>query len=56
MKHLVMMLFLFPLYGVNYSEHISPIIYENCTSCHREGQIGSFLPLTSFEEVFDSRY
>ena len=56
MKHLVMMLFLFPLYGVNYSENISPIIYENCTSCHREGQIGSFLPLTSFEEVFDSRY
>ena len=21
---------------VNFSEHIAPIIYDNCTSCHRE--------------------
>lgn len=35
---------------VNYSEDIAPIILENCTVCHREGEIGP-MPLTSFEEV-----
>lgn len=35
---------------VNYAEHIAPIIYKNCTSCHRPGEIGPF-PLTSYEEV-----
>ena len=35
---------------VNYSEHIAPIIYKNCTSCHRAGEIGPF-PLTNYEEV-----
>jgi hypothetical protein len=36
--------------AVNYSEHIAPIIIENCTVCHRDGEIGP-MPLTSFEEV-----
>ena len=40
---------------VNFSEHISPIIYNNCTECHRAGEIGSFLPLTNFDEVFSSK-
>lgn len=35
---------------VNYSEHIAPIIYNNCTSCHRLGEIAPF-PLTNYEEV-----
>jgi hypothetical protein len=33
-----------------YAEDIAPIIYNNCTTCHREGEIAPF-PLTSFEEV-----
>lgn len=35
---------------VNYSEHIAPIIYENCTTCHRDGEIGP-MALTNYEEV-----
>lgn len=35
---------------VNFSEHIAPIIYEHCTKCHREGEIGP-MPLTTYEEV-----
>ena len=35
---------------VNYSEHIAPIIYEKCTSCHRPGEIAPF-SLTNYEEV-----
>ncbi|MEM8528311.1 MAG: T9SS type A sorting domain-containing protein [Bacteroidota bacterium] len=35
---------------VNYSEHIAPIIYKNCTTCHREGEVAP-MPLTSYEEV-----
>ena len=52
MKYFCFSLLLGPVFALNYSEDISPIIYENCTSCHREGQIGAFLPLTSYEEVF----
>lgn len=36
--------------NINYSEHIAPIIYKNCTSCHREGEIAPF-PLTNYNEV-----
>lgn len=43
------------IYAVNFSEDISEIIYNNCTECHREGEIGAFLPLTNFQEVFDNR-
>ena len=41
--------------NVNFSEDISPIIYENCTECHRGGEIGAFLPLTNYDEIFDNR-
>jgi hypothetical protein len=34
----------------NFSEHIAPIIFENCTPCHRPGEAGPF-PFTSYEEV-----
>ena len=33
-----------------FSEHISPIIYNNCTSCHRNGEIGP-MPLTNYSEI-----
>jgi hypothetical protein len=35
---------------VTYSEHIAPIIYNHCTSCHRTGEIAPF-PLTNYSEV-----
>lgn len=35
---------------VTYAEHIAPIIYSHCTSCHRPGEIGPF-PLTKYSEV-----
>lgn len=41
--------------NINYSEDISPIIYQNCTECHRVGEIGSFLPLTNYLEVFQNK-
>ena len=46
-------LLLFPVIlfsQVNYSEDISPIIYNNCTECHRVGGAGP-MPFTSYEEV-----
>lgn len=35
---------------VNFSEDIAPIIYENCSICHRPGEIAPF-SLTNYEEV-----
>ncbi|MEM7371361.1 MAG: T9SS type A sorting domain-containing protein [Bacteroidota bacterium] len=35
---------------ITFSEHISPIIYEHCTGCHRPGEIGP-MSLTSYQEV-----
>ena len=43
------------LFPVNFSEDISPIIYQNCTECHRSGEIGAFLPLTNYQEVYNNR-
>ena len=34
----------------NFSEHIAPLIYKNCGSCHRSGEIGP-MNLTNYEEV-----
>lgn len=33
-----------------FARDVAPIIFENCTGCHRPGQVGPF-PLTSYEEV-----
>lgn len=33
-----------------FANDIAPIIYNNCTTCHREGEIAPF-PLTSYEEI-----
>ena len=35
---------------VTFSEHIAPIIYNNCTACHRDGEIGP-IPFTNYAEV-----
>ena len=56
MIHLSIVLVSNLLFGLNYSEDISPIIYNNCTSCHRSGEIGAFLPLTNYLEVYENRY
>jgi hypothetical protein len=32
---------------VTFSEHIAPIIYNNCTTCHRNGEVGPF-PITNY--------
>lgn len=43
-----------PLLGAeavpNFAEHIAPILFENCASCHRQGEAGPF-PLTSYAEA-----
>ena len=35
---------------VTFSEHVAPILFANCTSCHRPGEAAPF-PLTSFGET-----
>ena len=54
-NNIVYIILISPLLALDFSIDISPIIYENCTNCHRAGQIGAFLPLTSYEEVFNNR-
>lgn len=36
---------------VTYSEHIAPIIYKNCVTCHRPGEAGPFNLLTYNDAV-----
>lgn len=36
---------------VTFSEHIAPIIYKNCTNCHRPGEAGPFNLLT-YKDAF----
>jgi hypothetical protein len=36
--------------NITFSEHIAPIIYKNCTSCHRKGEAAPFV-LYNFEDV-----
>ena len=35
---------------ITFAKHIAPIIFENCTPCHRPNQIAP-MPFTNFEEV-----
>ncbi len=35
---------------VNFSEHVAPIIYDNCTRCHRVGEVAP-IPFTNYQEV-----
>ncbi len=34
----------------NFSQHVAPLIYQHCTSCHRTGEVAPF-PLTTYAEV-----
>jgi len=36
-----------------FSEHIAPIIWKHCVSCHRDGEIAPF-SLTNYEEVAEN--
>ena len=36
--------------AVTFSEHIAPILYENCVTCHRPGEAAPF-SLISYEDV-----
>ena len=53
---LLMIISLTNVFGINYSEDISPFIYQQCTSCHRPTQIGAFLPLMNYSDVYSNRY
>ncbi len=56
-KHILLAfaLFLSSLSGLSaqsptYSEHVAPIIFSHCVSCHRPGEVGPF-SLTNYEET-----
>ncbi len=36
---------------VTFTKDIAPILYNNCTKCHRPNEIGPF-PMTNYEEVY----
>src|SRR6202008_487005 len=36
---------------ITYSEHIAPLLFEKCTSCHRPGEAGPFNLLTYNDAV-----
>lgn len=36
--------------AVTFSEHIAPILYDNCVTCHRPGEAAPF-PLISYDDV-----
>lgn len=36
---------------VTWAEHIAPLVFRNCTPCHREGESGPF-PLMSYSDAF----
>jgi hypothetical protein len=40
----------FPAERVSFNQQIAPIIYRNCSPCHREGEAAPF-PLLSYEDV-----
>ena len=53
MLSILILLFAFSLshaQTITFSEHIAPIIYNNCTACHRAGEIGP-IPFTNYAEV-----
>jgi hypothetical protein len=41
--------------GTNWSEHIAPILYSNCTNCHHDGGIGGF-SLINYQDAYPRRY
>ena len=54
-----------PPVDVTFGEHIAPIVFKNCTGCHRPGQAGPFSLITyrdvskrakMIKEVIEDRY
>ena len=39
---------------LNWAQDVAPILYENCVSCHRPGQIAPF-DLLSYQDAYDQR-
>lgn len=37
---------------ITWSEHVAPIVYKHCTSCHRSGEIAPF-SLTNYTEAYN---
>ena len=37
---------------INWSEHVAPIVYKHCSSCHRPGEIAPF-SLLSYQDALD---
>ena len=31
---------------ITFTQHVAPIIFQNCTSCHRPGEAGPFALMT----------
>ena len=40
---------------VTFTEHIAPIVFQNCTVCHRPGEIGPF-SLLNYRDVASTAY
>ena len=55
MKKIILYFLLGFVYALNFSEDISPIIYNNCTTCHRPNEIGAFLPFENYQDVYNNR-
>lgn len=55
MKNFIVYFLITFLNAINFSEDISSIIYNNCTSCHRVSEIGAFLPLENYQDVYNNR-
>ena len=55
MKNFIFYFLITFLNAINFSEDISSIIYNNCTSCHRTSEIGAFLPLENYQDVYNNR-
>lgn len=51
---IIWMMLIAPIIGraqkVTFTEHIAPIIHQNCSPCHRPGESGPF-PLITYQEV-----
>ena len=39
-----------PASAVTFTEHVAPIVYGNCVTCHRAGEVAPF-PLVTYEDV-----
>jgi hypothetical protein len=56
MKKIFIYIFISFIYSINFNDDIAPIIYNNCTECHRPNEIGAFLPFENYSDVYNNRY